>query len=528
MGSYLNPSNEGFARSLRSEIYVDKSGIIAYTNKVLNTEQSYICISRPRRFGKTMAANMLSAYYGRGCDSFQMFENLKIAKESSFKEHLNKYNVIFLNIQEFLSKYHKIELMIEKMTYRINKNILVEYPNFDFTDIDDLSDAMQTLFELSGIPIIFIIDEWDCIFREYKAEKHAQKVYLDFLRNLLKDKKYVALAYMTGILPIKKYGTHSALNMFREFSMTDPREMAEFVGFTEEEVMALCVKYEMSYEEMAAWYDGYSFPNFKNVYNPKSVVEALLSRQFNNYWSQTETYEALKTYIKINFDGLKDAVIRVLAGERKRINIRKFTNDMVTFESYNDVLTLLIHLGYLGYDLKTQEIFIPNKEISDEFADAISSVDWQEITSSIEASFDLLNATWNEDAQAVAKAIEKAHNETSIIKYNDENALSCVLSIAYYSARQYYIIEREIPSGKGFVDLFFRPRKNHLDKPAMLIELKWDKSAASAMKQIENKQYTEILKDYKDHALLIGINYDKDSKQHECIIKKYIENGGDL
>jgi len=524
MGLYLNPSNRGFKESLRSKIYVDKSGIIAYTNEVLNTRQKYVCISRPRRFGKTMTADMLTAYYSRGCDSLDMFENLKIASEISFKEHLNKYNVFFLNIQEFLSKYHKIDLMLKKMTDRINKDILEEYPNFDFADIDDLSDAMEVLFKLSGIPIIFIIDEWDCIFREHQRNKTAQKAYLDFLRNLLKDRKYIALTYMTGILPIKKYGTHSALNMFREFSMTDPREMAEFIGFTGEEVMALCVKYGMDYEEMAAWYDGYSFPNFKNVYNPKSVVEALLSKLFNNYWSQTETYEALKIYINVNFDGLKDAVIKLLAGERKRINVRKFTNDMVTFESYNDVLTLLIHLGYLGYDIETQEVFVPNKEISDEFADAISSVDWQEITSSIEESFDLLNAAWRSDAQAVAKAIEKTHFETSIIKYNDENALSCILSIAFYSARQYYIIEREIPAGKGFVDLFFRPRKNYLDKPAMLIELKWDKSAQGAIKQIEDKKYTDILKDYKDHTLLIGINYDKTSKQHECIIKRYIEN----
>jgi len=523
MGIYLNPSNEGFETSLRSEIYVDKSGIIAYTNKVLKTEQKYVCISRPRRFGKTMAANMLSAYYGRGFNSFQMFENLKIAKESSFKEHLNKYNVIFLNIQEFLSNYNKIELMIKKMTDRINRDILDEYPNFDFTYIDNLSDAMQALYQLSGIPIIFIIDEWDCIFREYQTEKPAQKIYLDFLRNLLKDKKYIALTYMTGILPIKKYGTHSALNMFDEFSMTDPDQLAEYVGFTQNEVITLCDKYKMNYEDMAEWYDGYSFPDMGTVYNPKSVVEALRRRRFKNYWSRTETFEALSVYFKINYDGLKDTIIKLLAGEKKRINISNFTNDMITFKTYEDVLTLLIHLGYLGYNLETQEVFIPNKEISDEFVTAIRDVGWEEITSSIQASFDLLNATWNEDSQAVVKAIEKAHNETSIIKYNDENALSCVLSIAYYSARQYYIIDREMPAGKGFVDLFFRPRKNHLDKPAMLIELKWDKSAASAIKQIEDKEYTQGLKDYKDHALLIGINYDKDSKQHECIIKRYIE-----
>ena len=522
MGFYLNPSNRRFATSLRSEIYVDKSGILAYTNRVLDTEQKYICISRPRRFGKTMTANMLTAYYSLGCNSNDMFKSLKIASETSFKKHLNQYNVIFLNIQQFLSESSGIEDMLDNIKDKVVGNILKDYPKDSINDSKvSLTSILQTLFEISDIPIVFIIDEWDSIFREYQTDMKSQKIYLDFLRNLLKDREYVALAYMTGILPIKKYGTHSALNMFNEFSMTDPDQLAEFVGFTQTEVIALCVKYKMDYEEMAQWYDGYSFPDIKTVYNPKSVVEALLRRRFKNYWTKTETFEALSIYFKINYDGLKDTIIELLAGEKKRIDINNFTNDMVTFKTYEDVLTLLIHLGYLGYNLETQEVFIPNKEISNEFVTAIKDVGWEEIITAIKASDDLLNATWIGNAQAVAEAIENAHNEISIIKYNDENALSCVLSIAYYSARQYYIIEREIPSGKGFVDLFFRPRKKYLDKPAMLIELKWDKSAKGAINQIEDKKYTDILNEYKDNALLIGINYNKDSKQHECIIKRY-------
>ena len=490
MGDYLNPSNIGFSYSLRSEIHVDKSEIISYTNKVLMTQQRFVCVSRPRRFGKTMAAKMLIAYYSRGCSSGNMFANLKIT-------------------------------MVVKITDKINKEILEEYKNFDFTSVDDLSDALQALYKLSKIPIVFIIDEWDCIFREYQTDKNSQKVYLDFLRNLFKDREYIALAYMTGILPIKKYGTHSALNMFSEFSMTDPRMMSEFVGFTRNEVMSLCDKYQMDYEEMAVWYDGYRFPDIETVYNPKSVVEALLSRRFGNYWSRTETFEALSVYIRANYDGLKDIVIELLAASRKPINISNFTNDMVTFKTYDDVLTLLIHLGYLGYDIEKQEVFIPNKEIADEFVTAIRDVGWNEVIMAIRASDDLLTATWREDAQTVAQAIEQAHNETSIIKYNDENALSCIISLAYYSARQYYNIHREMPAGKGFADIVFLPRKNHIDKPAMIVELKWDKSAAGAIRQIEDRQYSEIIKDYKENALLIGINYDKDTKRHDCTIKRY-------
>ena len=520
MRFYFNPSNYGFAEALRSEIYVDKSSIIAYANKVLGTKQKYICISRPRRFGKTMAAEMLTAYYSRGCDSNCLFENLMIAAEPSYKSHLNRYNLIFMNIQRFLSDSHEIKKMIADINEKINKDILEVYPDLcNSISKDNLMSTLEALFKHTEIPIVFIIDEWDCMFRERQNDKETQKIYLDFLRNLLKDREYVALAYMTGILPIKKYGSHSALNMFSEYSMTDPEQLAEYVGFSQSEVFSLCDRYDMKYELMAQWYDGYSFPDLKSVYNPNSVTEALLKRRFKNYWGKTETFEALSVYIKINYCGLKDTIIELLAGIRKRINIDNFTNDMVSFKTYEDVLTLLIHLGYLGYDIETQEVFVPNKEISDEFVTAIRDAGWDEIITALEASDDLLNATWRGDSHEVARSIERAHNETSIIRYNDENALSCVISLAYYNARQYYNIVREMPAGKGFADLVFLPRKNYMNKPAMIIELKWNNPAAGAIRQIEDRQYPEALKDYRSNALLVGISYDKDSKRHECMIK---------
>lgn len=520
MGVYLNPGTEKFEESLASKIYVDKSELIEYTNSVLGTRQKCLCVSRPRRFGKSMAAEMLVAYYERGIDSEKLFRELKIAGNDSFETHLNQYNVIFLNIQEFLSSTHDVEQMQALLKKRVLRDILREYKYVDYIDKEDLISVFQDIFMETKIPFVFIIDEWDCIFRENQNDDEAQKKYLDFLRNLLKDKSYVKLAYMTGILPIKKYGSHSALNMFDEFSMTDPGQLAEYFGFTEEEVKALCDQYGMDFDETRRWYDGYRFSDTQHIYSPRSVVTAMLRHSFGNYWTKTETYEALKVYIEMNFDGLQDTIIELLAGARKRIDTGTFTNDMTTFQSSDDVLTLLIHLGYLGYELNSNEVFIPNSEVSGEFVNAMKGAGWQEVVSAVKASDKLLKATWNGENAIVADGLKRAHTETSILTYNDENALSYTMSLAYYSARIYYTIVREMPAGKGFADLVFIPRRNHLDKPAMIVELKWDKTAESAINQIKRQEYVEALKDYSGRVLLVGVNYRKGEKQYECKIEE--------
>ena len=349
MGIYLNPSNIDFQRAINSEIYIDKSQLIEYTNKKLFTEQQFICISRPRRFGKSMAANMLTAYYSRGCDSKEMFSKLKISRADTFEKHLNKYNVIHINMVNFLSESQNMDEMIEFIEEDLIDELKNEYPDIRYPKRQNLIKIIAAIFSQTNIPFIFIIDEWDCIFREHQNDTDAQKKYLDFLRNLLKDQSYVALAYMTGILPIKKYGKHSALNMFTEVSMTDPREYAEFTGFTESEVKQLCNEYKMPFDETKRWYDGYNLMGV-SVYNPRSVVMSMTGGYFNNYWTSTETYEALRVYIEMNFDGLKDTIIELLAGQKAVIDTTTFSNDMVTFETKDDVLTLLVHLGYLAYD----------------------------------------------------------------------------------------------------------------------------------------------------------------------------------
>lgn len=520
MGSYLNPGNYKFQEVLASDIYVDKSGLLKYTNSVLHTLGKYVCVSRPRRFGKSVTVNMLAAYYSKGCDSHKLFDSLKIAEDENYKTHLNKYNVISLNIQEFLSRTGDVNALILRLQKMLMRELKNEYPDVDYFDETDLIESMQDIFTQKQESFIIIIDEWDCIFREYKEDRDAQELYLDFLRDFLKDKSYVRLAYMTGILPIKKYGTHSALNMFDEFSMIDPGPLASYVGFTETEVEALCRKYQMDMQEIKAWYDGYSFDEALSVYSPRSVVSCMQYKKLENYWNRTESFEALQVYIDMNFAGLKDDVLRMIAGECVPVNTGNFTNDMTTFRNEDDVFTLLIHLGYLAYDSVNKTVKIPNNEIRTEYVNTVSASDWGEVSKALKHSADTLEAIWQERPLQVAKSMKEAHFETSYIQYNDENALSYTISLALYAARNFYSIYRELPGGKGLADLVFVPRKKFPDKPAMVVELKWDKSAQGAIFQIKSQEYCRSLSEYEGNILLVGVNYDRKTKEHQCEIEK--------
>ena len=521
MGIYLNPGNKGFWKSVRSEIYVDKTGLIVHTNAKLNTEQQYICVSRPRRFGKSMALKMLAAYYSRGCDSAELFNGFEIEKDASFREHLNRYDVIFLNMQQFL-----IEADAGKVTEYLEQEVLRELKK-EYADIltrenIGLAAALREIYVETDRQFIFLIDEWDCVMRERQESEDLQKQYLDFLRNLLKDQPYVALAYMTGILPVKKYGVHSALNMFWEYSMTDQFDFEKYTGFTEEEVKELCERYQMDFAETGNWYDGYRFRRIHHIYNPRSVVAAMQNHALSNYWTMTETFEALKIYMDMDFDGLKSDIVRMLGGEQVKVNTLSFRNDMRNLAGKDDVFTLLVHLGYLGYDAETEKAFIPNREILREFENAMSVSGWPEVMRVLKASEELLADTIAGREERVAEGLDRAHTEVaSILTYNDENSLGCAIGLAYYSARKDYRIIREFPAGKGFADMVFLPLP-HTDKPALVVELKYDKTAETAIQQIKDRHYTQALDGYIGEIVLVGINYDKGNrdKPHSCIIER--------
>ncbi len=520
MGAYINIGNAGFQR-VRNGEYVDKSGLIAIVNNTLYTERSLSCVSRSRRFGKSVAAKMLCAYYDYSCDSRNLFADLQIASDPSFEKHLNKYPVIYLDMTDFVAQ--KEENIVEKMEATLLADVSKAFTDIPVEANDKLMSYLLHVSEAKGQQFIFIIDEWDAICREFAPGTNAMDRYVDWLRQLFKSEKATRVfagVYMTGILPIKKYKTESALNNFIEYSMVEPVDMAPFFGFTKDEVMALAEKHHIDYDELEKWYDGYQIGDEESIFNPNSVMQALRSRRCRSYWAATGAYDAVTHYIQLNFDGLKDDILRMLAGERCKVNPTKFQNDMSIIRSKDDVFTVLIHLGYLSYDWRKSECYIPNKEVAGEMVNAVEANDWAPVVKALEASERLLAATLRGDEEAVSRGVDTAHDEhTSILSYNDENSLACVLSLAYYYASNDYIIHRELATGKGFADLVLIPRKN-VDSPAIIIELKYDKAVDTAIEQIHRKQYPAKVAQYTDNLLLVGITYHRDTKEHECRIEK--------
>ena len=524
MGRYINLGNEGFQSARRGE-YVDKSGLISIVNNTLFTEQRFSCVTRCRRFGKSMAAKMLCAYYDHSVDSRSLFADLEIASHPSFEEHLNKYPVIYLDITNFVTRFHDDDIvgMIEE---ELKAEIIENYPNVLVKDKEDLMDCLVRIAEATGERFVFIIDEWDAICREFKPGTLAMDRYVNWLRRMFKSvnaNQVFAAVYMTGILPIKKYKTESALNNFIEYSMVTPRKMARYFGFTKDEVRALAAKHSMDFDELEKWYDGYQIGDEPSMFNPNSVMQAVDNEWCESYWASTGSFDAVAHYIQMNYEGLKDDVIRMLADEKVTVDTTKFQNDMSVIRSRDDVLTVLIHLGYLSYDRQKKTCRIPNREVAGEMTNAVEETGWTNVVKALQESEELLQATLDGDCEAVARGVDAAHDEhTSILSYNNENSLACVLSIAYYYARNDYVIHREMASGKGFADLVLIPRKN-VESPAIVLELKYDKNAESAIDQIKRKQYPAKVAQYTNDLLLVGINYDKEQKTHKCHIEKWKE-----
>lgn len=376
MGRFVNPDNSAFQVALNSSIYVDKTGLIEYTNSVLDTTDAYICNSRPRRFGKSYAANMLAAYYSKGADSEKLFSELKIGQNVDFKKHLNKYDVIHIDMQWFLANCDNEDKVVAFVTNAVLGELREIYPEALPSEVSFLSDALSRIKDKTGQKFIVIIDEWDVLIRDVAANSKAREDYITFLRGMFKGTeptKYIQLAYLTGILPIKKEKTQSALNNFDEFTMLSASKLAPYIGFTEDEVEKLAEEYHQDFDEVKRWYDGYLLKDYQ-VYNPRAVVSVMLRGDFKSYWSETASYDAIVPFINMDYDGLKTAIIEMLSGTEVKVNTATFKNDTANIRSKDDVLTYMIHLGYLGYNEIRKTAFVPNEEIRQELTTVVEKI----------------------------------------------------------------------------------------------------------------------------------------------------------
>ena len=523
MGIYLNPGNDNF-KSILNGIYVDKTELIDVVNRTLDTSDKLTCVSRPRRFGKSYTAKMLCAYYDKTCDSIELFRGKKIEKSETFDKHINKYNVIYLDITGFISSAKNIDDVVKTIRESIIKELEVAFPDVAYSSLGELLIGIK---EQTNDKFFFVIDEWDAIFRELKDNARLQEEYINFLREIFKNgnitDRVIAGAFMTGILPIKKYGHQSAISDFREYTMIQPSIFAEYVGFTKADIDELASKYTVNKTKLKKWYDGYSFLKIGDVYNPNSVCQAVRTGVFDSYWSKTETYEALLGYINLDSNGLQADLIQMIGGNEMPVDTSTFQNDMTSVQSRDDVLSLLIHLGYLAYDEKKNKVRIPNEEIRKEFISTVRS-DSHKVTNRIIMNSDqLIVDTIEGNEEAVAKALEDAHDCGTFgvppLFYNDEQALRSVVKFAYISCANNYMKVEELPSGHGLADVAYIPNSgSHL--PVLLIELKMNESAESAIRQIHDRKYPKVFENLTGDMILCGINYDSKSKKHECKIEK--------
>lgn len=525
MGIYLNPGNENFADVVNpANIYVDKTMMLDIMNQYIARGNKYVCVSRPRRFGKTIAQNMIAAYYSKGCDSREIFKGKKISQVDGYEDNMNRFNVIQIDLNGEYETAEDKDNFLKNLLRKIKRDMRREFTDIDFDD-ESLVDMMLDVHAETGETFIILIDEYDVLVREEVSDGLFRE-YLALLNGLFKNntlKPAISLAYITGIMPVVRDKVQSKLNNFKEYTILDAKELAEFIGFTSDEVKELCDKYHIDYDECRQWYDGYSQHGFE-IYNPESVIESITSGYFANFWGKTSTYKVIIDRLHANFDGMKDDVIRMMAGDSVDVKVERYMNTMKDFHNKDDAFTYLIHTGYLAYNLEDKTCRIPNNEIRNEWSYAIEDdTNYSTTDRIIKASGDLLKETWAGNADAVAKALDASHiNVTSNRSYNNEDALQCAIYLAYFDALNYYTVVREMTAGKGFADLVYIPVKKE-GYPAMIIELKKDKTTGAALEQIHEKRYFDSLSHYQGNLLFIGINYDEETKIHTAEIERFVK-----
>lgn len=517
--NYLNTNRQYllFEETLNSEIYVDKSLLIEKISTKIRTNSKYVCITRPRRFGKTINANMLGAYYTRGFDSHVLFDSLKIADSEMYPKHMNTHNVINIDFSRMPDICTGYEDYITDIIAGLREDLAEAYPNL----VGEKYSKISEMLEDTGESFIFILDEWDSVFyRKFMSEEEKDS-YLYFLKSLLKDQPYVELAYMTGVLPIAKYSSGSELNMFREHNFMNDITYDEFFGFSETEVKELCRQHKsVSYEELEKWYDGYYLSSGEHLFNPRSVNFSLIDGACQNYWTETGPMNEIADCIEHNVDEVREDIVKMVAGIPVEVDLQGYSAAELQLNTRDEILSAMVVYGFLSYH--DGYLKIPNHELMEKYQRVLARDSMGEVKEIVDRSKEMLNATLDCDEKKVAEILEVVHDkEIPFLKYNDENALSCVITLCYLYARRDYTIEREVKSGKGYCDYLFLPKK--AGKPAIILELKVGKSCEEAIAQIKEKDYLQKVRDYKavlcTEVLLVGINYDSE-KHHKCLIDR--------
>ena len=510
----ITPINQ-FTKTTKEKYFIDKSELIGKMNELVGTASQYICITRPRRFGKTINAMMLACYYSKNANFKNLFDKLEISKSSSYLEYLNKHNVVYMTLNSNISELKTYEEYVKFYKTRLVHDLTEAYPNID--NRGTISEILERASKESGQGFIFIIDEWDYIFNNNLFSEGERKEFLEFLRDLLKDKPYVELAYMTGVLPIAKYSAGSALNMFKEYNILNDKKYDKYFGFTFDETKALCEKQNIvTFEELTSWYDGYKTCSGLDVFNPRSVVYALSDGVCQSYWTNTGPMDEIIYYINNDIDAVKNDVIQMVSGIPLDIKLKGYGAERKELNTKNQIFSAMAVYGFLSYHDETLEI--PNKELRIKFDEALEDKSMGAVSELVLKSNEMLKATLRKDTATMEKLIQEAHDiNIPIIKYNDENSLACVITLVYLSARSKYKIVREMATGIGRADFIFYP--NDKSKPAFILELKKNATPEEALKQIKEKRYADSLKDYTGQKLAVGISYDSKLKNHKIKIE---------
>ncbi|MCD7763624.1 MAG: ATP-binding protein [Lachnospiraceae bacterium] len=533
MGYYLN-SNKVYSlyeSEARKPYFIDKTEMLFELITLAEQGNNHICITRPRRFGKSVIASMVGAFFSKGFDSSSIFDSLKIAGDKRYREHLNQHDVIYIDFSEAANISNNYQDFIDSITGILREDLHEAFPDVKFWEKAAVVQDLRKIHEKTKKSFIFVFDEWDCIFHKQYTTNHDKECFINFLASLTKGTGYVSLSYMTGVLPVAKYSSGSTINNFIEYTMATDDKFSEYFGFTESEVDELYRRYEakvnernVSREDLKFWYDGYHTPQSERMYNPRSVVLALDRNRIRSYWTTTGPYSEIADYIVNDIDGVRKDVALMVAGEAVPADVEEFAATAMHLSTKDEIFSAMVVYGFLNYE--DGKVHIPNKELMDEFAKTIRrEKKLGYIYDLANASSRMLLATLKGDTKTMEEILQFAHDtEIPLLDYNNETELTAIVNLVYLAARDTYYVERENKAGEGYVDFIFYPERPGDD--GIILELKVDDTPETAIQQIKDKKY--VLKfqgkmaEKKRHAgrvLMVGIGYDKKKKDHHCKVE---------